>query len=147
MPGLASHLVHSLRARLLLSGGKRPGDPDLMEKKRRLLVEPYGDVSVVQFMEKKILDELSIKEIGDELFELVDTHHKTRLLLNFEQVEYLSSAALGKLITLNKKVRAANGELRLCKIHPDIAEVFRITKLDKLFDICQTEEEALAKFQ
>ncbi len=118
-----------------------------MEKKRRLLVEPRGDVSVVQFMEKKILDELSIKEIGDELFELVDVHKKTRLLLNFEQVEYLSSAALGKLITLNKKVRAAKGELRLCKIHPDIAEVFRITKLDKLFDICDTEEEALAKFK
>ena len=118
-----------------------------MEKKRRLLIEPHGDISVVQFMEKKILDELNIKDIGDELFDLVDTQNKTRLLLNFEQVEYLSSAALGKLITLNKKIRAVEGELRLCRIHPDIAEVFRITKLDKLFDICETEEEALAKFE
>ena len=118
-----------------------------MEKKRRVLVEPKDDVSVVQFMERKILDELSIKEIGEELFELVDVHSKHRLLLNFQQVEFLSSAALGKLITLNKKVRAVRGELRLCCIHPDIAEVFRITKLDKLFDLCETEEEALLKFK
>ena len=117
-----------------------------MEKKRRLLVEPRGDFSVVQFLEKNILDELSIKELGDELFELIDTHQKNRLLLNFENVAYLSSAALGKLITLNKKVRAAQGELRLCSIRPDIAEVFRITKLDKLFDIYGTEDEAAAAF-
>lgn len=118
-----------------------------MEKKRRLLVEPRNSVNVVQFLERKILDELSIKEIGEELFELVDVHKKHRLLLNFEAVEFLSSAALGKLITLNKKVRAVKGEMRLCCIHPDIAEVFRITKLDKLFDICETEEQALAKFK
>lgn len=118
-----------------------------MEKKRRILVKSHGDVDVVQFTEKKILDELSIKEIGEELFELVDTDKKSRLLLNFEAVEFLSSAALGKLITLNKKVRALKGELRLCCIHPDIGEVFRITKLDKLFDLCKTEEKALAKFK
>jgi len=118
-----------------------------MEKKLRLLVEPKDDVTVVQFTERKILDELSIKETGEELFELVDVHGKRRLLLNFQHVEFLSSAALGKLITLNKKIRATKGELRLCCIHPDIAEVFRITKLDKLFDLCETEEEALAKFK
>lgn len=118
-----------------------------MEKKRRILVEPHGSVDVVQFTEKKILDELSIKEIGEELFELVDTQKKSRLLLNFDAVEFLSSAALGKLITLNKKVRAIRGELRLCCIHPDIAEVFRITKLDKLFDLCKTQQEALSKFK
>lgn len=116
------------------------------KKKRRLLCEPHGDVTVVYFTERKILDELNIKEIGEELFDLVETHNKKKLLVNFENVEYLSSAALGKLITLNKRVRAADGQLRLCRISPTIFEVFRITKLDKLFNIFDTEDSALASF-
>ena len=118
-----------------------------MEKKRRrLLCQPQGDVTVVYFTEKKILDELNVKEIGDELFELVDQHQKTRLLVNFEAVEYLSSAALGKLITLHKKISAAKGQLRLCAINSAIFEVFRITKLENLFQIYPNEEDALASF-
>jgi anti-sigma B factor antagonist len=58
----------------------------------------------------------------------------------------MSSAALGKLITLNKKVQAAGGKLILCNIDPQIREVFEITKLDKLFVICGDEQEGLQKF-
>jgi anti-sigma B factor antagonist len=117
------------------------------KKKRRLLCEPHGDVTVVYFVERKILDELNIKEIGDELFDLIDNHGKRKLLINFENVEYLSSAALGKLITLNKKVHTEKGQLKLCRIHPTIFEVFRITKLDKLFEIYDEEATALEAFE
>ena len=118
-----------------------------MEKeKSHLLREPYGDAIVIRFRDRKILDELVIKEIGDELIELIEKHNKTKLLVNFEGVDYLSSAALGKLITLNKKAQAANGKLKLCCINPTIVEVFKITKLDQLFDICDTQESALATF-
>jgi len=116
------------------------------KKKRRLLCQPQGDVTVVYFTERKILDELNVKEVGDELFELVDRHQKTKLLVNFENVDYLSSAALGKLITLDKKLREASGELRLCSIGDAILEVFRITKLDSLFQILPNEQDALASF-
>ena len=74
------------------------------------------------------------------------THMRVGLLLNFGNVEYMSSAALGKLITLNKKVQAAGGKLILCNIDPQIREVFEITKLDKLFVICGDEQEGLQKF-
>jgi anti-sigma B factor antagonist len=61
-------------------------------------------------------------------------------------VEYLSSAALGKLITMEKKVKAAKGKLRLCCIRPEIYEVFAITKLNRLFKICEDQERALEGF-
>ncbi|MEZ5950468.1 MAG: STAS domain-containing protein [Planctomycetaceae bacterium] len=65
----------------------------------------------------------------------------------FPNVEYLSSGfALGKLITMDKKVKANAGKLRLCAIRPDIYEVFAITKLNKLFDIKDTQEDALQGF-
>ena len=119
----------------------------MVEKKQRLYCEPRGDITIVSFMDKKILDEANIQDIGDELFALVDERYKIKLVLNFENVEFLSSAALGKLITLNKKVKNENGALRLCGIRPQILEVFRITKLNKLFQIYDTEEQALARLR
>ena len=113
---------------------------------RRIEVNEVRNVSVVRFIDRKILDEAAIGELGEELFALVETEDRESILLNFSDVEFLSSAALGKLITLDKKVKAANGKLRLCNIRPQIYEVFAITKLNNLFDIKDTEEEALAAF-
>lgn len=110
-------------------------------RRRRLEVEDIGDVCVVNFTDRKILDEQNIQAIGEQLFSLVDEHQRKKILLNFSNVEYLSSAALAKLITLNKKLQQAGGRLILCNIDPQIYEVFEITKLNKLFNI-QTEEQA-----
>jgi anti-sigma B factor antagonist len=112
-------------------------------KKRRIEVEDVGDVAVVEFLDKRILDEQNIQLIADQLFELVDTLGKKKLLLNFANVEYLSSAALGKLMQLNKKAREAKGKLALCNIKAEIKEVFLITKLDKVLQIFDNEEKAL----
>ncbi|MGF1581785.1 MAG: STAS domain-containing protein [Gemmataceae bacterium] len=114
--------------------------------RKRLEVEDSGEVTVVNFVDKKILDEQNIQTIGDQLFQLVDKLGRTKLLLNFGNVEYLSSAALGKLITLNRKVNNARGQLILCNISEQIYEVFEITKLNKVFQIEKSEQEALQLF-
>jgi anti-sigma B factor antagonist len=113
---------------------------------RRLQVSTVGDVTVVRFVDRKILDEANIQELGQELFQLVEEAGRKNLLLNFSSVEFLSSAALGKLITLDKKVKAHSGKLKLSNIRPEIYEVFAITKLNKLFDIKDDEADALAVF-
>ncbi|MBY0522713.1 MAG: STAS domain-containing protein [Gemmataceae bacterium] len=115
-------------------------------RRRRLEVEDIGDVTVVNFTDRKILDEQNIQLIGEQLFSLVDEAGRKKVLLNFGNVEYLSSAALGKLITLNKKLQAAGGRLILCNIDPQIYEVFEITKLNKLFNIHKEEQAALQAF-
>ncbi|WP_020473117.1 STAS domain-containing protein [Zavarzinella formosa] len=115
-------------------------------RKRRLEVEDSGDISVVNFVDKKILDEQNIQMIGDDLFRLVDELGRRKILLNFGNVEFLSSAALGKLITMNRKVQAVRGKLILCNITKEIREVFEITKLDKLFTIMGDEQAALQAF-
>ena len=112
----------------------------------RLEVSEVGGVTVIRFVDRKILDEANIQELGKELFALVEEDNRKSLLLNFSNVEFLSSAALGKLITLDKKVKAHGGKLKLCNIRPEIYEVFAITKLNKLFDIQDTEEKAIASF-
>jgi anti-sigma B factor antagonist len=115
-------------------------------RRRRLEVEDIGDVTVVNFVDKKILDEANIQAIGEQLFSLVDELGRRKVLLNFSNVEFLSSAALGKLITLNRKLQSSKGKLVLCAIAREIMEVFEITKLDKLFTIHKEEQAALQAF-
>lgn len=113
---------------------------------RRLEVTEVGDVTVIRFRDRKIVEDINIQELGSEMFQLVDVENRDKLLLNFSSVDFLSSAALGKLITLDKKMKAHGGVLKLSNIRPEIFEVFTITKLNRLFDIKDDEADALAAF-
>ena len=114
---------------------------------RRLDIEETDNgVTVARFTDKKILDESNIQIIGNQMFSLIDDDHRTKIVLDFSNVEYLSSAALGKLITMDKKSKAANAKLVLCSIRSDIKEVFKITRLDKLFKIVENRDKAVESF-
>ncbi len=117
-----------------------------MADHRRLEVSEVGDVTVVRFVDRKILDAANIQELGDELFGLVEKENRKSLLLNFSDVEFLSSAALNKLIILDKKLKAAGGKLKFSNLRPEIFEVFVITRLNQLFDIKDNQDDALGAF-
>jgi anti-sigma B factor antagonist len=116
------------------------------QPRRRLIIEDIGDVAVVQFVDKKILDEQNIQMIGDDLFRLVDELGRRKILLNFANVEFMSSAALGKLIRLHQRLQQAGGKLVLCGISTSIMEIFVITKLDKMLTIVKDEQTGLNSF-
>ena len=80
-----------------------------MAKTRRIKVNESGAVSVVTFADSKIIDEAEIQELGQELYDLVERDDRKKIVLNFANVEFLSSAALGKLIGFDKRVEAALG--------------------------------------
>ena len=113
---------------------------------RRLDLTEVGDVVVVRFLDQKIIEDVNIQELGQELFRLVEVDDCKKLLLNFSSVDFLSSAALGKLITLDKKAKKNGCVLKLSNIRPEIYEVFAITRLNRLFDIKDHEADALAAF-
>ena len=104
------------------------------------------DIRIVEFTNSKILDEANIAEIGNTLGSLIDEKPTPKLLLDFSTVEHLSSAALGMLINVNNRIKQKNSQLRLTNIKPPIYEVFVITKLNKLFKILPSRDEALASF-
>lgn len=104
------------------------------------------DIRIVEFTHNKILDEGNITEIGATLGTLIDESAQPKLLLDFANVDHLSSAALGMLINVNNKIKQKNGQLRLANIKPQIFEVFVITKLNKLFRILPTRPEAMTSF-
>jgi anti-sigma B factor antagonist len=115
-----------------------------MATPRRLETNESAAITVVRFKDQKIIDPEAIQELGQELFDLIDKEDRRKLVLNFSRVEFLSSAALGKLITFEKKAKRAGAELILTDISPEIFPVFAITNLDKLFQIKDREADALA---
>lgn len=118
----------------------------MTDEKPHVSVKNSGEVRIVEFADRKIIEELFISEIGEELSRVVAGMSDVKMLLSFKNVEHLSSAALGMLITLHKQVAEKKGQLKLSDITPQIYEVFKITRLNKLFSIYGTAREALADF-
>ena len=118
----------------------------MAESNPSLSVSQDKDIRVVEFTNNKILDEANIQEIGQGLASLIDEQISPKLLLDFSNVDHLSSAALGMLINANKRVKERNGQLRLTNIKPQIYEVFVITKLNRIFKILSTRAEGVASF-
>lgn len=119
----------------------------MLEQSPRLKVGADQGVTVVELTDKKILDEVNISQIGEQLASLVAQADHPKILLDFTNVQYMSSSALGMLITLHKRVREKGGQLRLCNIQSAIYEVFVITRLSEIFQICPSRAEALTSLQ
>jgi len=96
----------------------------------------YGiGVTHVQFVDRKILEEGKIAELRESLEPVIEKNGDGRMLLDFVNVEFMTSAMLGLLVRLNKKVRERGGGLGLCNVDPSIRKVFEITQLTKILDI------------
>lgn len=105
------------------------------------------DIVVVNVSSSRILDDENIMHFGDLLNSLIEQDTPQRILLNFANVECLSSASLGKLIVFRKKLVAVNGKLALSNIEPTVFEAFKITGFTRLFIIFDEEQEAYEYLQ
>jgi anti-sigma B factor antagonist len=117
-----------------------------MASTARLLIHTMRDVVIVNFQDASILDTQAVEQIGQALYELTDARNHRKLILDFSKVQFLSSSALGVLITLRKKSAAIKGDVVLCAIRKELMKVFEITNLHKMFTIRPNETEALAHF-
>ena len=108
--------------------------------------EQNGEVLVVGFLDGKILDSQRIEQVGRELQESIAQATSQKLLVNFRGVSFMSSAMITKLVMLNKGCKAQGVTLKFCEVSPNVLEVFKITRLNKLFDILPSEEKAITSF-
>lgn len=130
-------------------GGGGPSCPlssDAMDQFRRIQTGKKDNVHMVLFKDKKILDDAVLDEIRAELAQLIGKASGPDVLLDFSNVEFMSSAMLGLLGQLHRKISTGHGRLRMCGIRPEIFQVFKLTNLDKLFSIHKDAPAALATF-
>lgn len=85
-----------------------------------------------QELKQKVLDELE--------------NGARRFVIDFEETGYIDSSGLGVLVSLSKKIREQGGELRLASLNEDLRTLFELTKLDTLFTIAESRDEALRGF-
>ncbi|HIJ69788.1 MAG TPA: STAS domain-containing protein [Planctomycetes bacterium] len=107
-----------------------------MDKVQPKIAVEYGkNTTIVTLTEERILDESEVQALSDSLMPLVEEADGINLVIDFGNVKFLTSAVLGLLIRVSKKVYESGGQLKLCGINPKIFEIFRITRLDRVFDI------------
>ncbi len=94
-----------------------------------------GRVIVGTIRTSSVLSAINVAEFGNEVVAYVEARPGVNLLLNFEHVDYLSSAVLTELLRVNKAIESVQGKLRLCSLSKVILEVFQITNLDTMFTI------------
>jgi anti-anti-sigma factor len=109
--------------------------------------EVKGDVRVIVIDVVRLVDETAIEQCKREIVEVLDKTEESNVLLHFGQINFMSSAALGMLIRINKKCKEYNITLKLCSISSDILQVFKITSLDKIFDIHSDAAGAMESFK
>ena len=115
----------------------------MIDDNPKISVEYVQDIAVVTLTHKKILDESDIQAIENSLVPLIEQTPGIKLVLDFKEVQFLSSAVLGLLIRISKKIYESNGQFKLCNINDKIFQIFTITRLDRIFDIFKTQEAAI----
>ena len=108
-----------------------------------LETEQLGQTTIAKIKTRSVLDESTIQSLGSALKNIASDVGPGTLLLNLELVDRFSSAMIGKLLAVRKRIHDAGGRVALCGLRPELAKLFTMTNLDRLYDIYSNEEEAL----
>jgi anti-anti-sigma factor len=103
-------------------------------------------ILTVQIQDERLVDPAQLTRLFDDLDLALSKSTEDRVIIDFTPVGFMASAALGKLVQLNKKATEYKAKLKLCGIDPQIYEVFKITRLNKVFDIEADEAAARKSF-
>jgi anti-sigma B factor antagonist/stage II sporulation protein AA (anti-sigma F factor antagonist) len=105
--------------------------------------EQKGDMLVLRI--KGRLDAVSSPAAEKKIFEYINNgHHK--LVMSFENVDYLSSAGMRMLLSTTKKLKTLYGKLVVCSITTNVMDVLKMSGFDHVLDIVPSEDEAMRKF-
>lgn len=105
------------------------------QEQSRIIVETGIDVTIVTFTEERIVDEEQIRELQQSFGPIIEKNQDKELILNFVNVKFMTSALLGLLVRVHKKVCELDGQLRLSNLNSNLRKVFEITQLTKVFEI------------
>ena len=102
-----------------------------------------GDIKVVVIEGK--LNTGASPDAEDFINELIDDG-ATKILLNLEDLDFISSTGLRVILATGKRLLAVGGKLVLCNPNQTVADVFRMSGFNQMFSVLDTEEEALNNF-
>ncbi len=107
-------------------------------------VDEHGKVKVLACagrMDAQVSDLLK-----DRIRDLLD-EGATQLVVDMEGLEFLDSSGLGALVSCLRRVKEKKGEIKLAGLRPEVRSIFEITRVSRLFHICETVPEAIKAFK
>ena len=106
-----------------------------------------GDVYVVSIIKDQLTDVDNLEQFGQDFNLLIEKHEMTKIVVRLTRVKYMTSMAIGKLITLHRKLQRMKGKLVLCELMPDVAATLEAAKLLTYFTTTPDLASALAVIQ
>jgi len=106
-------------------------------------VKEVNEVSVLSF--EGNLDTNTAPQAQEQIDQLIDGG-SSRILINFNELNYISSAGLRVLLATAKKLKATSGDLKICGLNQTVQEVFDISGFSSILSVVATEEDALGGF-
>ena len=106
-----------------------------------------GDVYVVSIIKDQLIDVDNLEQFSQDFNLLIEKHEMTKLVVRLTRVKYMTSMAIGKLITLHRKLQRMKGKLVLCELMPDVAATLEAAKLLTYFTTTPDLASALAAIQ
>lgn len=95
----------------------------------------FGEVTLADVYESRAVTVSKDTELSDNVIAYLRENPKSHLLMNFSDVDYISSARLTDLLRINDVIRREGGSMRLVGLNTEIKKVFAMTKLDTVFQI------------
>ncbi|MCP4132236.1 MAG: STAS domain-containing protein [bacterium] len=92
------------------------------------------------------LDLHSSPEIERNINEILRQESESDILLNFNDVHYMSSTGLRMLVSMMKKLKKSRKQMKLCEMNDITKEILQVTDLVGLFELFESEEKALQSF-
>jgi anti-anti-sigma factor len=108
-------------------------------------VSRQNEVSVLVLdPEEKTLDSATAAEMDVLIFQLAGQAEPPAIVVDMRNVVFLGSAFLEVLLAAWKRLKGRGGRLAICELTPLCAEVFRVTKLDTLWEMFPHREAAVS---
>lgn len=120
-----------------------------MSSDRLVAFKHEGLVRVGTVHASAVVDTDSMHDFGETVVRYIRHHPGVWLLLNFEHVQFLSSAAITELIRINEAAREAEAHLQIVGLSKDIQKLFKMTNMHKMLplNVKDHPEKALDRFQ
>ena len=106
-------------------------------------IDKIGEVIVFN-VNFEALDARTSKDFRAELTEVLS--EGSLVVLDLSQVQFIDSSGLGTIVASLKRLRATNGDMRVCNVHKPVRALFELVRMHKLVDIFASREEALQGF-
>ena len=118
-----------------------------MADKSHLVLTHQGDVTIVGFKEPTILDAYHVKNVSEQLYDLIDKDNLQLIVLDFSTIKMLSSQTLSILLKMREKLDAIEGKMVISGIEPSLYRVVKITNLENIFSFFNDTDTAVKSLQ